>query len=246
MKCKTQLLSTVLLDQPLVNKVEEKSIALDNIPFIRVDVINEAALLAEIQELCSLPITAVFTSVHAVHAISRVVYIAKPDWKIYCTSNATKNALLGYFHASAIKGWADDAEALAEVIIRNDVQEVVFFCGNKHMDTLPQILEESQVSVHEVVVYETVETPQIISKEYDGILFFSPSGVNSFFSINNIKADTVLFAIGKTTAGAIEQRTANKVIVSETPSKEQLVLQAMQYFYKRAMEIRPDQKQVNE
>jgi uroporphyrinogen-III synthase len=237
MKCKIQLLSTVLLDQPLINIAAEKDIALDSMSFIRVDEINEAALLEEIEALCSLPVTAVFTSAHAVSAISKPVYIAKPDWKIYCTGHATKNALLDYFHVSAIKGRADDAAALAEVIIRNGVQEVVFFCGDKRMDTLSQMLWESQVSVHEVSVYETVETPQAVSKEYDGILFFSPSGVNSFFSVNNIKADTVLFAIGKTTAAAAEQRTANKIIVSETPSKEQLVLQAMQYFYKQAIEI---------
>ena len=60
MKSRTRLLSTVLLDQPLINKAEEKGIALDDIAFIQVDTVKEAELLAKTEDLYSLPITAVF------------------------------------------------------------------------------------------------------------------------------------------------------------------------------------------
>jgi len=247
MKDKIQLLSTVLLDQPFVNEAEEKGIALDSMAFIRVDMINEAMLLKETEEICSLPIIAVFTSANAVRALSKLIYITKPDWNIYCIGNATKIALLDYFHVSAIKGCANDAAALAEIIFRDDIGEVFFFCGDQRMDTLPDTLREHEILVHEMIVYQTIETPQVVNKEYDGILFFSPSAVNSFFSVNTISANTVLFAIGKTTANALDKKVANKVIVSETPSKEHVVSQAIGYFYKDApITTQTKEKQINE
>ena len=41
---------------------------------------------------------------------------------------------------------------------------------------------------------------------FDAILFFSPSGVESFFMNNEIDKETMLFSIGKTTAKALQQR----------------------------------------
>jgi len=86
--------------------------------------------------------------------------------------------------------------------------------------------------VHEIVVYKTRETPEEIKKHYQGILFFSPNGVNSFFRVNSIGPQVTLFAIGNTTAGAISTKTKNKVVVSETPSKEQMINKVIGYFHK--------------
>src|SRR5258706_9822828 len=44
-------------------------------------------------------------------------------------------------------------------------------------------------------------------KVYDGILFFSPSGVESFFNTNEVNEQTILFAIGNTTATEIKKYT---------------------------------------
>jgi uroporphyrinogen-III synthase len=81
-----------------------------------------------------------------------------------------------------------------------------------------------------VVVYETIETPVKIDKKYNGILFFSPSAARSFFSINKIDTDTVLFAIGTTTAVELRKFSHNKILVGEHPNKEQLAEKAIGYF----------------
>lgn len=234
MSHKTQLLSTVILGQPLVTKAAEGGMTLDCVSFIEVAAIDDAALMAEMERLCSMNITAVFTSVNAVKAVSKLVYIAKPNWQIYCIGNATKNALLDYFNAANIKGTANNAAQLAEIILMDDVNNVVFFCGDRRTDILPGILKGRQVLVHEMIVYKTTETPKEIDKEYDGVLFFSPSAAESFFSVNTISTGTVLFAIGNTTADAIKSFCANKVIVGDNPSKSQLVERAVQYFHKEA------------
>ncbi|MES1223753.1 MAG: hypothetical protein ABUT20_50120, partial [Bacteroidota bacterium] len=58
----------------------------------------------------------------------------------------------------------------------------------------------------------------------------SPSAVNSFFSVNKIDNKTILFAIGKTTAGEIKKFAVNKIIIADAPSKELLAEQAIKYF----------------
>ena len=127
---------------------------------------------------------------------------------------------------------AKNAAELAKIIIEDGEEEVVFFCGNQRLDTLPDTLRENDIDVYEMVVYETVQIPTKVEKEYDGILFFSPSGVDSFFSVNKVGVKTELFAIGNTTANAIKKHTDNKVIFSETASKETMVDYAIKYFNK--------------
>jgi uroporphyrinogen-III synthase len=98
------------------------------------------------------------------------------------------------------------------------------------MDTLPSILLKSGIITNEITVYKTVEQPTFVEKEYDGILFYSPSGVSSYFSMNTVSSGTVLFAIGHTTAAAIKLETNNEVVVCPTPSKEALLDEAILYF----------------
>ena len=67
-------------------------------------------------------------------------------------------------------------------------------------------------------------------KNYDGILFFSPSAVNSFFSLNKINEQTQIFAIGKTTADAIHKHTKREITIAEIPSEENMVDQVIANF----------------
>ena len=80
------------------------------------------------------------------------------------------------------------------------------------------------------MVYQTIATAKRVSKHYDGILFFSPSAVDSFFTANTIERNVILFAIGNTTAYAIKQKVNNKIVVTEQPGKEALVKKMLDYF----------------
>jgi len=80
------------------------------------------------------------------------------------------------------------------------------------------------------VVYQTLATPHKIQKDYFGVLFFSPSAVQSFFSKNKVKDRTILFAIGNTTANEIKKYSNNKIIISDEPGKENLVQKMIEYF----------------
>jgi uroporphyrinogen-III synthase len=232
MKINTYVLSTAQLDNSLITTALEHGIELDASSFIQVEPIRENNLKTELEGLCKLPLTVVFTSANAINAISAILSENKPKWDIYCIGNATRKTVLEYFDAGLIKGTANDGAGLAKVIKSHDVSDVVFFCGDKRLDALPDFLYANDIMVREIVVYKTTETPELIKKHYQAIMFFSPNGVNSFFRVNKIWPHTVLFAIGNTTANAIKTKSNNTIVVSETPSKEQMVETVIQYFHK--------------
>ena len=237
MKINTYVLSTAELDKSLIKKALDHHIELDALSFIQVDPIREHNLDEELRDLCKLQLTAVFTSANAINAMSAILKNSKPSWNIYCIGKATKKAVLEHFDAAQIKGTAIDGEGLAKIIESHKVADVVFFCGDKRLDALPDFLYRHNIMVRELVVYKTKETPELVTKHYQGIMFYSPNGVNSFFRVNSIGPNIVLFAIGNTTALAIKAKTSNKIMVSETPSKEQMVDNVIQYFHKEPAEI---------
>ncbi|MGC4037760.1 MAG: uroporphyrinogen-III synthase [Chitinophagaceae bacterium] len=150
---------------------------------------------------------------------------------MYCVGNKTSELAAKYFGEENIYATADNAEELAEQIIEEDIaDEVIFFCGDQRRDELPDALRDNNIEVNEIQVYQTIEVPQKVETNYDGILFYSPSGVNSFFSINKPGKKTILFAIGNTTSNAIKKYSDNKVIISKSPDKEQMIREVVNYF----------------
>lgn len=175
----------------------------------------------------------VFTSSNAVVAVRKYLndYINPFDinWKIFSLSGKTKEAIESGSLGTIVET-GRYAKELAEKIIANQIDEVVFFCGDKRREVLPKILKEAEVAIHEIVVYETILTPVVLKDTVDAVLFFSPSAVQSFFSVNQLKNDVVCFAVGQTTAGSIHEFSQNKIITSESPAQEKVLASVRQYF----------------
>jgi uroporphyrinogen-III synthase len=231
-----RILSTRPLATTLIDEGAARGIVIDALPFIKTGPVTGETLALPIKELSTQPLTAVFTSMNAVDAVTaHLEGLPIPPWDIFCISAATRRRVRDYFGEEHIAGTADDASALAGTLIRSistkkTNSEVFFFCGDQRRDELPDRLRQASIKINEIIVYHTLPTPHTIQTAYDGIIFFSPSAVQSFFSVNTIPASTLLFAIGATTAAAIKTQSPNKIIVGVTPDKETLVRQAIDYF----------------
>ncbi len=225
------ILSTRPLDEALKEKAAFENITLETVDFIDIKKLVTPETANQIALLSKQSATVVFTSMNAVEIVVDALPAdsVMPDWKIYCLGGATFTLAKKYWAYESIAFTAKNAGELAIQIANNKITEVTFFCGNKRREELPEVLKAKNVVVQEVVVYETVETPVKIEKRYTAILFFSPSAVNSFFSSNQVPADTILFAIGNTTANAIKEFSNNNIVVSEFPAKDQLVDKAIRY-----------------
>ena len=228
---KTIILSTGPLDDFLVNKAKENSIDIDTIPFIHTEAIGTEELTKRITDLNQEKLSIVFTSGNAAKAVAGSLNGIHPDWKIYSIGGTTKDILCEHFGKNSISGVASNASQLADVILLDkEIKEVIFFCGDQRRNELPDKLSQQGINVREIIVYRTTSTPQTILKAYDGILFFSPSAVHSFFQNNTIPVKTVLFAIGQTTVDAIQTYTNNPVVSVELPGKEKMIEEVIIYF----------------
>ena len=228
---KIPILCTRPLSPQLVALAEENGLQINIVPFIRTESIKSEELTTRIRYFSSQPVTAVFTSMNAAESVTSQLNGVKPEWRIFCLGNTTRKTLIDYFGESVIVGFAENASALASIIIETGiVREVVFFCGDHRRDELPKILAEHQVMVHEVIVYRTIAVMNTIHQQYHGILFFSPSAVSNFFSCNQINAQTNLFAIGQTTAEEIKKFTNNTIIVGDKAGKEDLINTMIRYY----------------
>ena len=174
----------------------------------------------------------IFTSQNAV--LSLVENLEKTDTlnllrkkNVFCVGLKTK-ALLeeNGFNVIAYTGYAAD---LAEIIsLIYSKEKFTFFSGNLRRDTLPEALSEAEVVWNEIQVYETILTPQKISGTFDGILFFSPSGIESYLKNNKVTKETC-FCIGTTTAEALENIT-NNVIIANQPTVENVIIQCINFY----------------
>jgi uroporphyrinogen-III synthase len=225
------ILTTRPLAHTVMQKAEEQGVQIDVESFIETNNTIDSVTVEKIRALALEDISVVFTSMNAAEAVIDCLsdMNAEPDWTIYCTGGTTQMILKNYFTDVNIVATANNSKQLADIIIENEVEGIVFFCGNQRREELPNLLKKESIDVDEVIVYETIETPVKIEKTYQGILFFSPSAARSFFSINKIDTATVLFAIGKTTAEELRKFSNNKILVGENPNKEQLAEKAIEY-----------------
>jgi len=225
------ILSTRPIDAPLINEARHQNIEIDILSFIETVPIRSIEVQQEIENALLKSSAVVFTSMNAVEAVANELDGHQPDWRIYSIGNTTRQLVKKYFGEEAIAGSAESAAELAELIVEEDnSDDIFFFCGEQRRDELPDILRSNDIDVNEIVVYQTIQVKHKIEKTYHGILFFSPSAVQSFFSNNKISDKTILFAIGNTTATEIKKYANNKIITGDEPSKENLVMEMIRYY----------------
>ncbi|MEP6465791.1 MAG: uroporphyrinogen-III synthase [Parafilimonas sp.] len=228
---KPAILITAEVDELLLKQIISKEINADVIPFIKTEINQTKKTQQQIENVITLNATVIFTSKNAIEAVSEYLQNKKPNWKIYCIGNTTRILVEKYFGKESIASIADDATALAKKTIADDLtKEVYLFCGDKRRDELPELLLQNNISVNEIEVYTTTILHHTIEKGYGGILFFSPSAVEGFFKNNKVNENTILFAIGTTTANEIKRFSKNKIIVSNKADKKNLIEKVIEYF----------------
>ena len=221
------ILSTKKLPESLIQSALQEGFKIDCIPFIETMPVSDNDLSKQINALAAKNINAIFTSGIAAKAVAAML-TEPPHWNIYCIHGQTLQHVKECFPQSVIAGTAGYGEDLAEEILKHKIKEAVFFCGNRRLNVLPTKLPAGNVSLKEYVVYRTELRPVKVDKTYKAILFYSPSGVQSFFSENTIANDVVLISIGNTTTRAIEKFCNNKIYTAHHASPKSMIEQLKQ------------------
>lgn len=210
--------SIQILSTKKLSGEQKQALVKANIEVIEADFIQTQNKPFELKDLNE---NLIFTSQNAVHSV-----LSNPDSEklksknVFCVGLKTKILLSeSGFNVVAYTGYAADLAEIITLIYRHE--SYTFFSGNLRRETLPQALKGAEVKFNEIQVYDTSLTPQKIKNAIDGILFFSPSGVESYLKDNTIKKETC-FCIGETTAEALDKITKN-IIIADQPTVEDVI-----------------------
>ncbi len=172
---------------------------------------------------------AIFTSQNAVLSIHNAVPkdVGIKIQNCYCVGEKTKSLLEknGY----KVMMMTEYATELADYLVENHKNDFFhFFCGNIRSDEIPTRLKENNINFKEIVVYETTLNPKKFEREFDAILFYSPSGVRSYCEErSNLKNNKAVFVcIGTTTASEAKNYTEN-VVISNSTTVESVIAKAV-------------------
>jgi len=165
----------------------------------------------------------IFTSQNAVHSFLKKTRLKKP---VFCVGDKTK--LLLETKGFTVVETASNSLILAKKIVENyKNSSFLHFTGNLRRQELPDYLIKNTVKYFETKAYESLLIEKQFKQHFDGLLFFSPSGVQSFTTQNKIN-DAIAFCIGKTTATEAQKHTKN-IKIANKPSVENVIVQAIKY-----------------
>jgi len=171
----------------------------------------------------------VITSQNGVEAILNSFTKDEISFKnIFCVGRRTKKLIEN--RIGKVTHVAKNALKLAEYISKEtEIKEVSYFCSDLRLDVLPTYLQANDIVVNEVEVYKTMLSSVKIDDSVAGVLFYSPSGIDSYLEENT--TDKIAFCIGETTAVAARKHFKN-VQVANMPDVESLLELVNDHFFK--------------
>ena len=204
----TKKLSTVQKDQLLqegVCAVDYDAISITFLDFKAPEVIDNA----------------IFTSQQAVRSFLEKSQGVLSIKNCFCVGEKTKS----FLEENGLKviEIGQNAAELAQNIAKNyKKSDFYYFCGTIRREELPKALKSEKMTVFEVKTYKTVLKTKKFDQNWDGILFFSPSGVASYISENKHQRNTHAFCIGQTTAASAKKHFKS-VVVAPTNTIESVL-----------------------
>lgn len=145
----------------------------------------------------------------------------------YCVGTQTAEALeqLGF----KVSHCSENAETLIEEVLKPLNEPILWFSGVRKTRALEQFINDRGCDYIDCYLTRLVE--KSFTTPYDALLFFSPSGVESFLKVNEmVRAHA--FCIGETTAKAVRPHAQNGLSISPKATSVQLVLEVIKHFKK--------------
>ena len=171
----------------------------------------------------------IITSQNGVEALLNSFTKDEMNFKnIFCVGRRTKKLIEN--RIGKVTHVAKNAKKLSEYLSKElENKEVTYFCSDIRLDILPAYLQTNDIVVNEVEAYKTMLSSEKLNDDISGVLFYSPSGIESYLEENN--TNKIAFCIGETTAKEARKHFDN-VQVANLPSVDS-VLELVNTFYSK-------------
>lgn len=224
---KPRILFTTQLSEQRRTELENGKFLIESEPFITFEYLMPALWRSEVPENAD---AWIFTSKKAVKAVSPVILDLELPRHIFAVGAKTGEKLqeLG-LKVSIPEEY--NAKSLAAMMRQLEFQNVVYFCGNLKAANWNRLLGDD-VNLSSIEVYNTKLTSHKMDdlNDFDGIVFMSPSAVDSFSRQNTISDDMQVFCIGPTTEEAARDAGIMNGIIPEYFTVDSL-METIEGFY---------------
>lgn len=211
---KTQIFSTRNLSEE--QRLRFKNVQAESTDFLKISFnrISKPILKSKIENV-------IITSQNAVESIVSSVPKEELQFKnIYCVGRRTKRLIEKKI--GKVKHSENYAKDLAAYLVDYiDGTEVTHFCSDIRLDELSTTLEKHHIKVNEVQAYKTILDSEKIDPSIEGIMFYSPSTVESYM-INNTAEGKTAYCIGETTATEAKKYFKD-VKIAKIPTVESVI-----------------------
>ena len=162
----------------------------------------------------------IITSKNAVEALLTNFSAPELQFKnIYCVGRRTKRMVEK--RIGKVTHTEANATRLADYLVEHlNGNEITYFCSDLRLDYLPDTLKKHNINVNEIEAYQTKYDADKIDGDLDGVMFYSPSTVDSFIKQN--KAKGIAFCIGETTAKTAKNYFQD-VRIAKVPTVESVI-----------------------
>ena len=184
MKNKPRILSTKILSQALSDKIHDSGFDLVQIDFIDIVKMKAQKKIDNQAVMISSKNAANFLDLNG--------------RDIFCVGQKTKFAIEAN-DVQVSKVFSDSQEMA--LYVASKYKTATFICGMRRMNRVQEVFQEMEVELQIIEAYDTLLTPSAVPGYISKVLFFSPSGVESFFLDNSF--DGTAICIGNTTRSEV-------------------------------------------
>jgi uroporphyrinogen-III synthase len=184
----------------------------------------------------------IFTSRSSVDHFFRMckeMRVEVPDnMKYFSISESTSFYLQKYvqYRKRKIFHGKQDFQDLLELIKKHSDEKFLLPCSDIHKLSIPKLLDDHKVNYTKAVIYKTLasDLSEVNIKNYDMLIFFSPSGVTSL--MKNFpdfeQGDTKIGVFGPTTAKAVKDAGLKLDLNAPTKTAPSMTMALEQYLEK--------------
>ncbi|MEQ8523683.1 uroporphyrinogen-III synthase [Gracilimonas sp.] len=223
---KPNILFTTQLKKDRLAALQSSGFSVEAVPFITFEYVIPAMWISQLPDKID---TWIFTSKKAVKALKPAINDLNVPDHIFAVGSKTAEKLESLNLEVTIPDEYNVA-ALAKKMKDLDLRDVVHFCGNLKAGDLNKLLGEG-TNLTSVEVYRTKLAPHTLNtSNYDGIVFMSPSAVESFSERNEVNGTAQIFCIGTTTEEAAKEAGFKDCITPEYSTLDSLTESIQTYF----------------
>ncbi|WP_428235152.1 uroporphyrinogen-III synthase [Gracilimonas sp.] len=223
---KPRILFTTRLKKQRLAALQSSGFSVESVPFITFEYVIPAMWISQLPDQTD---AWIFTSKKAVKAIKPAFKDLEVPDHIFAVGSKTAE-MLEELNLEVTIPDEYNVVSLAEKMKELELTNVTHFCGNLKAGDLNKLLGED-VNLTSVEVYRTKLAPHTLNiSNYDGIVFMSPSAVESFSERNEINGTAKVFCIGPTTEAAAEEVGFENCITPEYSTLDDLTESIQNYF----------------